>query len=113
MYNLIGSGKPQWTVLRHNGPMFPPPYEPHGIPALLNGVKINLSPEVEEYVTIFSRYIDSPYMENPIFIKNFSNDFRDILPPQLKNYKLEEFDFTLIKNKKFIKRRKVNNKKEK
>lgn len=98
MYNLIGSGKPQWTVLRHNGPMFPPPYEPHGIPALLNGVKINLSPEVEEYVTIFSRYIDSPYMENPIFIKNFSNDFKDILPPQLKNYKLDEFDFTLIKN---------------
>ena len=98
MYNLIGSGKPQWTVLRHNGPMFPPPYEPHGIPALLNGVKINLSPEVEEYVTIFSRYIDSPYMENPIFIKNFSNDFKDILPPQLKSYKLEEFDFTLIKN---------------
>lgn len=98
MYNLIGSGKPQWTVLRHNGPMFPPSYEPHGIPALLNGVKINLSPEVEEYVTIFSRYIDSPYMENPIFIKNFSNDFKNILPPQLKNYKLEEFDFTLIKN---------------
>tara|TARA_E500000178_G_C17027839_1_gene758955 strand:+ start:847 stop:2607 length:1761 start_codon:yes stop_codon:yes gene_type:complete len=98
MYNLIGSGKPQWTVLRHNGPMFPPPYEPHGIPVLLNGVKINLSPEVEEYVTIFSRYIDSPYMENQIFIKNFSNDFKNILPPQLKNYKLEEFDFTLIKN---------------
>lgn len=98
MYNLIGSGKPQWTVLRHNGPMFPPPYEPHGIPVILNGVKIKLSPEVEEYATIFSRYIDGPYMENPIFIKNFSSDFKDILPPNLKNYKLEDFDFTLIKN---------------
>jgi len=98
MYNLIGSGKPQWTVLRHNGPMFPPPYEPHGIPVILNGVKIKLSPEVEEYATIFSRYIDGPYMENPIFIKNFSSDFKDILPPNLKNYKLEDFDFSLIKN---------------
>ena len=98
MYNLIGSGKPQWTVLRHNGPMFPPPYEPHGIPVILNGVKIKLSPDVEEYATIFSRYIDGPYMENAIFIKNFSNDFKGILPPNLKNYKLEDFDFTLIKN---------------
>lgn len=97
MYNLIGSGKPQWTVLRHNGPMFPPPYEPHGIPLILNGVKIKLTPDVEEYATIFSRYIDSPYMDNSIFVKNFSTDFKNILPPNLKSYKLEDFDFTLIK----------------
>lgn len=98
MYILTGSGKPQWTVLRHNGPMFPPPYEPHGIPIKLNGVSIKLSPEVEEYATLYSRYIDSAYTENPIFIKNFSKDFKEILPPQLKNYSFDEFDFSLIKN---------------
>ena len=31
--SLIGGGdKPQWTVLRHNGPMFPPEYEYKKIP---------------------------------------------------------------------------------
>ena len=31
MWILIGGGKPQWTVFRHNGPMFPPEYEPHKV----------------------------------------------------------------------------------
>ena len=97
MNNLRGSIKSQWTVLRHNGPMFPPLYVPHKIPILLNGIKINLSPEVEEYATLFARYIDTSYMNNPLFIKNFSKDFKEILPPQLKSYQFTDFDFSLIK----------------
>ena len=49
MYYLLGSGKPQWTTFRHNGPMFPPKYEPHNIPVFVNNVKIVLPPESEEY----------------------------------------------------------------
>lgn len=96
MYILTGSGKPQWTVLKHNGPFFPPPYQTHKIPVTLNGIKIVLPPEVEEYVTIYVKYLKTSYMENPIFIKNFSKDFSDLLPPNLKSYKLEDFDFSLV-----------------
>ena len=71
MYYLLGSGKPQWTTFRHNGPMFPPKYEPHNIPVLVNNVKIVLPPESEEYATLYARYINTEYTTNPIFNKNF------------------------------------------
>ena len=97
MYYLLGSGKPQWTTFRHNGPMFPPKYEPHNIPVLVNNVKIVLPPESEEYATLYARYINTEYTTNPIFNKNFFDDFKKILPDQLKKLQLDDFDFSLIK----------------
>ena len=35
-----GSDKPQWSVLKHNGPMFPPEYEQHKVPVIINGKEI-------------------------------------------------------------------------
>ena len=42
---MYGGGKPQWTVLQHNGPIFPPPYVPHKVPVIINGneVEVNIS----------------------------------------------------------------------
>ena len=33
---MFGGGKPQWTVLQHNGPLFPPIYKAHGTPVIIN-----------------------------------------------------------------------------
>lgn len=98
-FNLIGGGvndKPKWTVLKHNGPMFPPEYEPHKIPVIINGKEVILPSLAEEYATMFARYLETKYMESSIFKKNFWKDFK----PTLENIQvssLDEIDFSLIK----------------
>ena len=91
-----GSDKPQWSVLKHNGPMFPPEYEQHKVPVIINGKEIILPKQAEEYATMFSRYLESPYLESNSFKKNFWKDFK----PTLENISvssLDEIDFSLIK----------------
>ena len=110
-FNLIGAGvsdKPQWTVLRHNGPMFPPEYEPHNIPVFINGKEIVLPPHAEEYATMFARYLGTDYMESNTFKKNFWKDFKPTLSKDLNINSLDDIDFTLIKN--YINKEKEKNK---
>ena len=98
-FNLIGGGvndSPKWTVLKHNGPMFPPEYEPHKTPVIINGKEVILPSLAEEYATMFARYLETKYMESSIFKKNFWKDFK----PTLENIQvlsLDEIDFSLIK----------------
>jgi DNA topoisomerase-1 len=97
MWILIGAGKPQWTVFRHNGPMFPPEYEPHKTTILFKGTETILPPLVEEYATLFAKYIGTDYMERSKFKKNFFNDFKKILPEKFKDSTIDDYDFTAIK----------------
>ena len=90
---LIGGGNTkQWTVFRHNGPMFPPEYIPHKIPVIVKNKNIILPPLAEEYGTMFAKYIDTKYYE----INNFRKDFKPTLG-NLEINSLEEIDFSLIK----------------
>lgn len=41
-------GQRKWTTLVHNGVIFPPPYQPHGIKILYKGQPVDLTPEQEE-----------------------------------------------------------------
>jgi len=86
----------KWEKFHHNGVMFPPKYIPHGIPILYNGQKVVLSPEAEEYATIFSRYIDSEYYKDNKFKKNFWKDWQPILGKDHIIKDLEHCDFSLI-----------------
>lgn len=95
-YFLGGGNQKQWTVLKHNGPFFPPEYIPHKIPIIVNGNKIILNQEAEEYATIYARYIDTDYVKSSLFRKNFWNDFKGYLKnPNIKS--LDDIDFSLIK----------------
>jgi len=90
------SDKPQWSVLKHNGPLFPPLYIPHQTEILVKGNRMVLNPEAEEYGTMFAKYIGTPYMESNSFKKNFWKDFK----PTLRNIdvnSLDDFDFTNYK----------------
>lgn len=91
-----GGGTKQWTVLRHNGPLFPSEYIQHNIPVIINNQKVNLPIQAEEYATMYARFIDTKYMEINAFKKNFWKDFK----PSLKDINvssLDEIDFSLIK----------------
>ena len=99
-YKIMYGGakiKSQWTVLQHNGPMFPSEYAPHQVPVIINDKHITLSPLAEEYATMFAKFIDTPYMDNNTFKKNFWKDFKPTLPPNLNIKELSEIDFTPIK----------------
>lgn len=95
MWILTGGGKTQWSVFRHNGPMFPEEYKPHNIPIIINQNKVNLNPEVEEKITTYAKYIGTDYLNNPRFNKNFFKEIKNDFP----DYTFEDFinfDFSLI-----------------
>ncbi len=98
MWILIGAGKPQWVVFRHNGPMFPPEYVPHQIPIIYKGEEIILPPLAEEYATLYAKYLGTDYVEKTKFNKNFFKDFKEVLPSNLKNSTIDDFDFSKIKS---------------
>ena len=91
--------KKRWDKLHHNGPMFPDEYIPHKIPIIYKNEKIILPSEVEEFATIYSKYIDSEYIKNKKFNKNFWNDWKQYLQKNniTKIQTLEDCDFSLIK----------------
>lgn len=94
---LYGGGKNQWTVLKHNGPMFPLAYIPHRIPIIINNQPFILSPKAEELATLFARYIGTQYMEVARFKKNFWKDFKKVLPDNFPASSIDEINFDSIK----------------
>ncbi|KAL2128718.1 hypothetical protein VTI74DRAFT_8808 [Chaetomium olivicolor] len=99
----------KWTTLEHNGVLFPPPYEPlpENVKLYYDGQPVNLHVEAEEVATFFGSMLHSTQnVENPVFQKNFFNDFKDILkktggakdmngkPVDIKEFK--KLDFTKI-----------------
>ncbi len=97
---MYGGGKPQWTVLQHNGPMFPPAYEPHKVPVIISGNQVILPELAEEYATMYARFIGTPYVESNTFNKNFWKELKPTLPANILSQvqSLDQIDFTPIKN---------------
>ena len=89
------NNKKRWDTLIHNGPMFPIEYTPHHIPILYKNQKIELSPDAEEFATIYAKYIDTDYIKNKKFNKNFWNDWKKLLKGTIIT-NLEDCDFSLI-----------------
>ena len=86
-----------WKNLIHNGPYFPKPYIKHNIPVIINNKEIILDSLAEEYATLYSKYLNSDYIQNPRFNKNFMIDFVKVLPNHLKKTKIDDIDFSKIK----------------
>ena len=94
---LFGGGdKPQWSVLKHNGPMFPPIYIPHKTEILVKGKETILNSLGEEYGCMFAKYLGTPYMEISNFKKNFWKDFKPTVS-ELGVNSLDDFDFSNYK----------------
>jgi hypothetical protein len=104
-FELFGGGdKPQWSVLKHNGPMFPPNYIPHKTEILVKGKRTALHPQAEEYATMFAKYLGTDYMKISNFKKNFWKDFKPTVI-YLGVNSLDDFDFSNYK--KYLEREKA------
>jgi DNA topoisomerase-1 len=71
MWILFAGGQPQWTVLRHNGPFFPEPYQVKNLKVKYQNQELNVDDETEEKLYAFVKYLDTDYINNSKFKKNF------------------------------------------
>ena len=92
-----------WTTLRHNGILFPPPYQPHGIPVRYEGIHISLTEEEEEIATCYAKHLSAgtDCVENVIFRSNFMKSWREVIErrgdtPAIVITDLSKVDFGLI-----------------
>lgn len=81
----------KWLELRHNGVLFAPAYQPHGVKMLYDGRPVTLSPQSEEVATYFSQYLESTHIEKPQFSKNFFREFTKKLNKYDKGHTIKEF----------------------
>ena len=89
-------GKKLWKTLEHNGVVFPPPYEPHGVPLTYDGVDVTLLPHEEEVASFFAVMKDTDYAQKEVFVKNFFEGFRRVLKngPNKHIKEFKKCDFT-------------------
>lgn len=85
-YVQLGGASKKWTELVHNGVMFYPEYVHHGIPIKYGiGKKlILLNPEAEEFITYYVQSRFDKYRTDK-FNKNFFNDWKQLLTPDIRN----------------------------
>ena len=69
----------KWKSLHHNGVLFPPPYQPHGVPMMYDGEPIVLSPPSEEVASFYAIHLDNQHTQKPTFNKNFFDSFRSVM----------------------------------
>ena len=84
----------KWRTLQHNGILFPPTYETQGIKIKISGEKIELDVNQEEMVYQWAKKKDTPYAQDKIFQKNFTEDFRKTLNSKFKKISYDDIDFS-------------------
>ncbi|KAH3688619.1 hypothetical protein WICPIJ_000393 [Wickerhamomyces pijperi] len=93
-------GSIKWKTLEHKGVLFPPEYEtlPSHVKLYYDGKPVDLPPAAEEVAGFFAALIETDHGKNPVFQKNFFNDFLEVLKESGgANVRIEDFekcDFT-------------------
>lgn len=80
--------------LIHNGILFPK-YEPRGFEILVQRRPLTLTPEQEEMAVAWVKKLGTEYVEDPIFVKNFFEDFCKALGLS-ERLEPKDFDFSEI-----------------
>ncbi|CAN3374694.1 hypothetical protein DIURU_002324 [Diutina rugosa] len=97
-------GEVKWDSLHHNGVVFPPPYEPlpKHVKLYYDGKPVSLPIEAEEVAGFFGAMINTDHAQNPVFQKNFFNDFKEVLEEaggcDVDITDFDKMDFTKIFN---------------
>ena len=84
----------KWKTLGHNGVLFPPEYNYQKISIKVKGKKISLNRKQEEMAWAWTKKRDTPYVQDKVFIKNFTNDFLEQFEEKYNNLSIDDFDFT-------------------
>eukprot|EP01061_Rhynchopus_euleeides_P001748 TRINITY_DN1127_c0_g1_i3.p1 TRINITY_DN1127_c0_g1~~TRINITY_DN1127_c0_g1_i3.p1 ORF type:complete len:600 (+),score=204.20 TRINITY_DN1127_c0_g1_i3:59-1801(+) len=79
----------KWLSLKHCGPIFAPPYEPHGIPIKYEGKTFTMTPAEEEVATMFAVMRESDYYKVAVFRENFFRSWIGILHKRAEGKKVQ------------------------
>jgi DNA topoisomerase-1 len=91
------SNDAKWETLEHNGILFAPDYEPHGVRMLYDGAPVDLTPEQEEVATFYAAMLETDFMSNAKFNANFFADWQQLLGRAHTIKELAKCDFSPIK----------------
>lgn len=94
--NQMGGASKKWNTLQHNGVLFPEEYQKHDVPVIYQGNSIVLEKNAEELATLYAKYIETDYVKNKIFQKNFWNDWKKVLGKDHPIKNLDDVDFRPI-----------------
>ncbi|XP_065674843.1 DNA topoisomerase I, mitochondrial isoform X2 [Hydra vulgaris] len=87
----------KWKTLSHEGPYFPPEYEPmpKNVKFYYDGKPMQLSLEAEEVATFYAKMLDHDYVKKDIFNENFFEDWRKEMTAEERNIikSLDKCDF--------------------
>jgi DNA topoisomerase-1 len=92
----IKLGEKRWNTFEHNGIIFEKPYKYKKLEIKINNKPNILSPDAEEACLLYAKYIESEYIKNKIFNKNFLYDLNKLLSKDQQIKTLEEIDFTSL-----------------
>ncbi len=84
----------KWKTLQHNGILFPPAYEAHGIKIKIRGESVDININQEEMIYQWAKKKDTPYAQDKVFQKNFTGDFAKTLPAKFKDISYQDIDFS-------------------
>ncbi|MEW6044241.1 MAG: DNA topoisomerase I [Thermoproteota archaeon] len=84
----------KWKTLEHNGIIFPPDFESKGISIKIKGQPVKLNLLQEEMVYQWAKKKDTPYVQDPVFQKNFVADFAATFDGKYKGLTISDIDFS-------------------
>lgn len=87
----------KWNTLVHRGVLFPPDYQPlpSHIKLYYDAKPVDLPPDAEEVAGFYAALLETDHGKNPVFQKNFFNDFKEVLKEcggTLNGISIESFD---------------------
>lgn len=85
---------PKWKTFRHNGVYFPPEYQWKKLSVKIKGDKFDLNPQQEEMLHAWAKKINTPYVKDPVFQKNFLSDLKKQLPSKFSNITMDDVDIS-------------------
>ena len=86
----------KWKTLQHNGILFPPAYEAHGIKVKIKGESIEIDLNQEEMIYQWAKKKDTAYAQDKVFQKNFTEDFAKTLHQNLRIFHIKTLIFHML-----------------
>jgi len=86
----------KWRFLEHNGVIFPPKYEPHGVKMKYDGQEVDLNDEQESVATMYAAMLTTDYATKKTFTDNFWKQFKGMLGDKHPIKDLKKCDFAPI-----------------
>ncbi|MBI2005532.1 MAG: DNA topoisomerase I, partial [Candidatus Aenigmarchaeota archaeon] len=81
---------PKWKSFKHNGIYFPPEYQWKKLSVKIKSEKFQLDPKQEEMLYAWAKKINTPYVKDSVFQRNFLSDFKKLLPPKCQDITMDD-----------------------